>query len=104
MSRAEVIQRLGEPDAVNEDARSIGYERCISSKAYTIPVVLVPLPIPMRRFDITDCSRAGIWFDEQDHATAWNELRSTSDEDERHESLHDWLTSPGELRNQAPRP
>lgn len=103
LSRTDVIQRLGEPDAVNEDARSIGYERCISSEAYTIPVVLVPLPVPMRRFEITDCSRAGIWFDEQDRATAWNELRRTGDKDEPYQSLRGWLTSPGELRNQAPR-
>lgn len=104
LSRADVIQRLGKPDAVNEEARSIGYERCISSEAYTIPVVVVPLPIPMRRFEITDCSRAGIWFDEQDRATAWNELRRTSDEDEPQVPLRDWLAFPGELRHQAPHP
>jgi hypothetical protein len=104
LSRADVIQRLGEPDAVNEDARSIGYERCISSEAYTIPVVLVPLPIPMRRFEITDCSRAGIWFDEQDRAVAWNELRRTGAADEPQMPLRAWLSDPGELRNQTPRP
>jgi hypothetical protein len=96
LTRAEVIELLGPPTLVNDAARSIGYERCLTSSALATYWFFVP--VQGKKIDVTDCSRAGLWFDAQDRATAWNELRINSERGSPDKPFDEWLTAPGNER------
>lgn len=94
LARNEIVDRLGPPDAENIEAHSIGYQRCVTSKGYTIAVVIVPLPIPTSHPDIVSCQRAGIWFDDGQRAIAWKEARSNINDSPYKSSLQEWIKVP----------
>ena len=94
LARDDVISRLGSPDAENVETHSIGYQRCVTSDGYTIAVVIVPLPVPTSRSEITSCQRAGLWFDDGQRAVAWKEARHSSDDGPYKSTLEEWIEVP----------
>jgi hypothetical protein len=60
LTREQVIQQLGPPDGSNAKAKTIGYERCTSSKGWGI----------FGTASVADCQRAVIWFDEEGRSCA----------------------------------
>jgi len=96
LSRSAVILQLGEPDEVNEAIRSIGWERCVSSKGYSSEWFFVPYRVTS--MEVTDCQFAGVWFDEQDRAVAWDATRHNSAYGPMDTSLQQFLSVPGGSR------
>lgn len=68
---AAVVQRLGEPDAVSEATRTMGYERCVESKSTSLVVIGVPVPIPASRPVAVHCQLVKLWLDEDGRVTRW---------------------------------
>lgn len=96
LTREETIRLLGKPDGTNSEVRSIGYERCTDSKGYTSSWFFVPVWV--RPVDVMDCQRAGVWFDDQDRAHAWDATRETGEAVGFSTSLDEWLAVPGGSR------
>lgn len=66
LPRADVIARLGEPDAEDHVERAIGYERCVSSSGDELVIWMVPVWSVDKEF--AHCQRIGVWFDDEDRA------------------------------------
>jgi len=96
LSRADVIQQLGNPDAANEETRSVGWERCIASKGYVSEWFF--LPYRVTAIEVTDCQLSGIWFNEQDRAVAWDATRHNSAYGPMTTTLPQFLAVPGGSR------
>jgi hypothetical protein len=60
LSRAQVIEQLGLPDGTNDEARTIGYSRCIRSSGWGA----------FGPGNVDSCQRAIFWFDEKGRAFA----------------------------------
>jgi len=100
-TRADVIGLLGEPDKTNEEVRSIGYQRCTLSDGRTVSVFFL-VPVWTASVEVRDCQRAGVWFDQEARAIAWDAERDTSYGELEHavgNSLEDWLAKPGGSRD-----
>jgi len=93
LTRAEVIEQLGPPDLVNSAARSVGYQRCLTSSGFVTYWWFVP--VWGKKIDVIDCSRAGLWFDAQDRAIAWNEVQINPDTGDPDKPFGEWLEAPG---------
>jgi hypothetical protein len=71
-SRTAAVKRLGEPDALDEARRSIGYLRCITKEHVRFLVLVVPTPIPTSRSATSLCQLFTVRFDGEDAATQWS--------------------------------
>jgi hypothetical protein len=64
VSRQEIIEKLGKPDA--ESAEAVGYIRCMSTVAKYYESVILPWPT---FYHIDDCEFVTIWFGKDGQAT-----------------------------------
>ena len=66
----EVIANLGLPDERDEEARAIGYKKCIESEGRELFFIFVPYPVPVSwpKMEIANCQFVVIWFNEQGRA------------------------------------
>jgi hypothetical protein len=70
--RTAAIARLGEPDAVNDATRNVGYLRCITNRHVRFLVLVVPTPIPTSATATSLCQLFWLRFDDQDAAAEWD--------------------------------
>lgn len=67
--RTAAISRLGEPDAVDQATRNVGYLRCITNRHVRFLVLVVPTPIPTSASATSLCQLFWLRFDDHDAAT-----------------------------------